>query len=238
MRIVAIGFGPFRQSRGGRQGSRRGLGEDRRAATPARRRAGTPWAIASWSGVTGSGRGLVRPDVVLELGPELGDRVLDRPGGAVGQAADRRPGHDAHVVGHLEQDVEVLDPAAAGLDPLDRLVHPAGPLAAGGALAAALVGEEPRGVVEVVDDARLVVDHGHGGGPQAEAAGLAEALEVERGVELVGREQAHADPARARRPWPSAPSRRPPACSSIRSRQVTPSGSSTQTCLLTWPETQ
>ena len=83
-----------------------------------------------------------------------------------------------------------------GLDPLDHLVHPAGPLAAGGALAAALVGEEPAGVVEEVDDARLVVDDGDGGGAQAEAAGLAQALEVERGVELVGREQAHADPAR------------------------------------------
>ena len=30
----------------------------------------------------------------------------------------------------------------------------------------------------------------------------------------------------------------PPACSSIRARQVIPSGTSTQTCLLTCPETQ
>ena len=34
-------------------------------------------------------------DVVLELAAELADRVLDRPGGAVGQAADRGAGHDA-----------------------------------------------------------------------------------------------------------------------------------------------
>ncbi len=34
------------------------------------------------------------------------------------------------------------------------------------------------------------------------------------------------------------PFQTPPACSSISSRAVTPSGSSTQTCLLTWPETQ
>src|SRR5271157_2331977 len=40
-------------------------------------------------------RCLVRADVVLELATELGDGVLDRPGGAVGQAADRRAGHDA-----------------------------------------------------------------------------------------------------------------------------------------------
>ncbi len=34
------------------------------------------------------------------------------------------------------------------------------------------------------------------------------------------------------------PFQTPPACSSISSRQVTPSGSSTQTCLFTCPETQ
>ena len=34
------------------------------------------------------------------------------------------------------------------------------------------------------------------------------------------------------------PFQTPPACSSIRARQVIPSGSSTQTCLFTWPETQ
>ena len=34
------------------------------------------------------------------------------------------------------------------------------------------------------------------------------------------------------------PFQTPPACTSISSRQVTPRGSSTQTCLLTCPETQ
>ena len=45
---------------------------------------------------------------------------------------------------------------------------------------------------------RLVVHDGDGGRAQAEAAGLADVLEVERRVELVGRQQAHADPARHR----------------------------------------
>src|SRR5262245_37440751 len=48
------------------------------------------------------GGGLVLPDVVLQLAPELRDCVLDRPGGAVGQAADRRPRYDAQVVGHVQ----------------------------------------------------------------------------------------------------------------------------------------
>ena len=41
--------------------------------------------------------------------------------------------------------------------------------------------------------ARLVVDDGDGGGPQAEAAHLPQALEVQRRVELFRREQPHAD---------------------------------------------
>ena len=120
----------------------------------------------------------------------------------IGQAAPSArpqivvPGNDAHVVGEVEHDVEVFEPAAAGLDPLHGLVEPGGSFAAGRALAAALVGEEAAGVVEIVDDAGLVVDHGHGGGAQAQAAGLAQALEIERRVELFGRQEAHADSAR------------------------------------------
>ena len=90
------------------------------------------------------------------------------------------PGMIPMLLAMMEHDVEVFDPSAAGLDPLHRLVEPAGPLAAGRALAAALVGEETAGVIEVIDDARLVVDDGHRGRAQAEAAGLAEALEVQR----------------------------------------------------------
>ena len=99
------------------------------------------------------------------------------------------------IVGQIEHEIEVLEPPAARPDPLDHLVQPARALAAGRALAAALVGEEAAGVVQVIDDPGLVVDHGHGGRSQAQAAGLAQALEVERRVQLVGREHPHADPA-------------------------------------------
>ena len=68
--------------------------------------------------------------------------------------------------------------------PVHDLEHPAGPLAARRALAAALVGEEPAGVVQHVDHAGLVVDDGDGRGAEAEAADLAGAVEVERDVEL------------------------------------------------------
>src|SRR5260221_10558063 len=47
---------------------------------------------------------LVGLDVLFQLGPELGHCVLDWPGRAVGEAADRGAGHRAHVVGELEHD--------------------------------------------------------------------------------------------------------------------------------------
>ena len=112
----------------------------------------------------------------------------------IGQAAPSArpqivvPGMMPMLLARLQHDVEVFEPAAARLDPLHGLVEPGGSFAAGRALAAALVGEEAAGVVEIVDDAGLVVDHGHGGGAQAQAARLAQALEVERRVELVGRQ--------------------------------------------------
>ena len=67
---------------------------------------------------TGSHRtlGIGPSNIVLQFLAELADRGLDRPGGAVGQAADRRAGNDADRVADLQQQVEVLEPAAAGLD--------------------------------------------------------------------------------------------------------------------------
>ena len=67
------------------------------------------------------------------------------------------------------------------------------PLAAGGALAAALVGEEAGGVVQVIHHRELVIHHRDGRRAQAEAAGLADVLEVELGIQLRLGEQAHAD---------------------------------------------
>jgi len=127
----------------------------------------------------------IRPlDVVLELPAEFLDRVLDRPGGAVGEPADRRAGHHAHRVADLGEQVEIPQASLAGLDPFEHPQRPARALAARRALTARLVGEEAAGVVQEVDDAHRLVDHDDGRRAQAEAADLAGAGEVERRVEL------------------------------------------------------
>src|SRR5438477_9566006 len=63
-------------------------------------------------------RGTLAPltDVLLELAAELLNRVLHRPARPVGQAADRRPRHDADVLGHLVQDLQVLHPPVSAAD--------------------------------------------------------------------------------------------------------------------------
>src|SRR5262249_54884824 len=78
---------------------------------------------------------------------------------------------------------------------LHDLVHPAGPLAAGGALAARLVCEESTDIVQNIDDAGGLVEDGDGGGAEAETADLARPVEVERRVELRLGHQSHADAA-------------------------------------------
>src|SRR5437867_1570389 len=81
-------------------------------------------------------------DVRLELGAELPHRLLDRPAGAVGQAADRRARHDADLLADLLEDLQVLEATLPPADAIDDLEHPAGALAAGRTLAARLVLEE------------------------------------------------------------------------------------------------
>src|SRR5262245_30050113 len=98
--------------------------------------------------------------VFHEFFAKLADRVLHRPGCTNGQAADGGSGHDSEITGHLKHEVQVLDAPAAGLHALHGLVKPARAFPAGSALAAALVREEPARVVQVVDNAGRVVDHG------------------------------------------------------------------------------
>src|SRR3990172_2122210 len=74
-------------------------------------------------------------DVVLELGAEVLDEALDRQCRRVPERADRPP---RDVVCHLVQELQVLHPAAAGLDPVHHAVEPAGALAARRALPAGL----------------------------------------------------------------------------------------------------
>ena len=115
--------------------------------------------------------------------------------GPIGEAADRRPGHHAHGVADLGEELEILEPALAGADPLEHPQRPGRSLAARRALPAGFVGEEPAGIVEEVDDAHCLVDDDDSGRAEAEAADLAGAGEVERRVEFGLRQQSHRDSA-------------------------------------------
>src|SRR5262249_60293183 len=77
----------------------------------------------------------------LELGPEMTDQPLDRPGRGVAQRADRMA---LDLAGDLLQHVDLLDPGVAAHHALHDAVHPAGALAAGRALAAAFMHVEMR----------------------------------------------------------------------------------------------
>src|SRR6266545_620979 len=77
----------------------------------------------------------------IELRPELLDPAHDRRGAAVAQHADGLPGH---LVGEVEQEIEILGLSLAAEDPLQDPRGPRGALAALGALGAALVGVEFR----------------------------------------------------------------------------------------------
>src|SRR5262249_19403799 len=133
-------------------------------------------------------------DILLELGAELTDRLLDRPAGAVGQPADRRTGHDADGVADLLQYLQVLRAPLSAAQAVGHLQHPAGAFPARRTLAARFMSEEPADVVQHIDDAGRLVEDRDGGGPEAEAAGLAGAVEVERRIELRLGHHAHADP--------------------------------------------
>src|SRR5579859_7688299 len=61
-------------------------------------------------------------DVVLELIAEMRDEALHRQRGRIAQRAD---GATGDVVGHVGEQVEVLVPALAVLDPVHHPVQPA-----------------------------------------------------------------------------------------------------------------
>src|SRR6185369_4376527 len=80
-------------------------------------------------------------DPRLDLGPEMTDKPLDRPGRRIAEGADRMA---LDLARHLLQHVDLLDPRIAAHEALHHPIHPAGALAAGGALAAALMHVEMR----------------------------------------------------------------------------------------------
>src|SRR5436305_2033801 len=123
-------------------------------------------------------------NVLFELRTKLGNRILDRPTRTVGETADRRTRHDANVLRHLIENIEILPPSLAAAHAVHHLHHPAGPFATGGALTARFVREEPADIIENVHDAGGVVEYGDGRRAEAETANLAGAVEVERCVEF------------------------------------------------------
>src|SRR6185436_14045400 len=109
-------------------------------------------------------------DIVFELAAKLADCVLDGPGGAVGQSTDSRARNNADVVANLQQQIQIAQATAARLDAVEHVQRPAGPFAAGSALAAAFVREESTAIVQEVDDGNRLVEHHDGRRPQAQAA--------------------------------------------------------------------
>ena len=108
----------------------------------------------------------------------LVDEGARGPGGAVGQAADRRAGHDAHRLFQFQEHLDVARSPAAVEDAVEDLVHPGGPFAAGRALAAGLVGQEALDDMQDLGDVRgLVEDYGPAG--PHEGAQRPHAVEVE-----------------------------------------------------------
>src|SRR5436190_16137094 len=117
--------------------------------------------VSFWTSVSAT-RATAFLDVQQVLVAESLDRRRDRRHRRRPERADRRllrwPGDaGADVVGHVEQQLEVILTSRASLDAAEDLLEPRRALAAGRALAAALVREEADEVVRSADGARRVV---------------------------------------------------------------------------------
>src|SRR4249919_1094765 len=66
-------------------------------------------------------------DMVLEFGAEVADKALHRQRGGIAQRANRAPGD---VIGHGQQEIEVLVPAFTTLYPVHDAPQPARAFAA------------------------------------------------------------------------------------------------------------
>src|SRR5215211_1538202 len=150
------------------------------------------WLLVGSDGHTRPREGAAAADVLVELVAEELQGGDDRAGGPVAEGAERAP--EDRVADVLEG-VHVLGAALAGLQPAEDLAHPVGALPAGGALAAGLVGVE-LGEVEAGPDDADVLGEDHHRGRAEQAAGAGDALEVHRGVEVVGGQHRGRGPAR------------------------------------------
>src|SRR5262249_48877361 len=117
-------------------------------------------------------------DVLLELDSKLADRVLDRPTSAVGQTANRRAGHDTHVVADFFEDLQILQASLTTSQAFRDFQHPAGSLAARRTLAARFMREKTTNVVQDIDNACFFVEDRHGRRAQSETADLSGTSEI------------------------------------------------------------
>src|SRR3546814_13080121 len=81
-------------------------------------------------------RAAILADTAFDFRAEMLDQPLDRPCGGV---AERTDGVAFDLLGDVEQSVDLADVGVAGAQPLHHAPHPAGALAARGALAAAFM---------------------------------------------------------------------------------------------------
>src|ERR1700722_1875013 len=130
-----------------------------------------------------------RPAAILlvldDLVAEVLDGRADRHRGGVAESAERAADD---VVAYVEDGIQVLVVTIALLKPLDRAHQPVGALAAGGALAARLVLVELGPAERRPQHAGGVVEELQRPGAEHRPGG-AHALEVERDVQVLVREQ-------------------------------------------------
>ncbi len=153
--------------------------------------------VQRWNGIGFHPAGWVGSlNVFFEFGTELFDAVLQGPSSTVGEAADRRPRHDADGVPNFRQQIEILQASLAVRDAGEHARGPGGSFATRRALAAAFVREEPSAVHQEVHHLDGFIHDDNRCGAKAEATELARTGKIERAVEFIGLEQTHADAAR------------------------------------------
>ena len=141
-------------------------------------------------------RCLVAVDARFHLGPEMADQTLHRPGRGIAQRAD---GVAFDLLGHVEQQIDLALLRLAALQALQHAPHPAAALAAGRALAAALVLVEVGDAPDGGDDVGRLVHDDDGRRAHARLE-LGQRIEIERQVLAgVGRQAWHRRAARDHR---------------------------------------
>ncbi len=164
--------------------------------------------------------------IILEFASKFADGVFNGPGGAVGQAANGRAGHNADRIADFQKQIQICQPSASGLDAIEHLQCPVRSFAAGSALAAAFVGEKPATIVEEIDNRVCFVQHHRATGSQPEAVDLPRVGKIQAGVQFIGASSRPVLSPPGTTALALRPFHTPPPNSSINCRQVMPSGAS------------